>query len=130
MGNQGYLIDTNVAIGYIGGDLTEKALNLLDGIIDGQFYISVINKIELLGFAGITKNEELKFGELINAANILGLDEEIVNGTIAIRKQYRSKLPDAIIAATAIVHGFTLVTRNIKDFKNMQGLDMLDPYNL
>lgn len=61
MGRQKYLIDTNIAIEYISELLPEKALAVLDGIIDGQFYISVINRIELLGFAGITENEEHKF---------------------------------------------------------------------
>lgn len=87
MGRQEYLIDTNVALEYIGEALPEKALTIIDGVIDGKFYISVKNKIELLGFAGITENEELKFQELMNAANILDLDEDIVNSTIEIRKQ-------------------------------------------
>lgn len=79
MGRQEYLIDTNVAIEYIGEALQEKTLTMLDGIIDEQFYISVINKIELLGFSDITENEELKFYELINAADILDLNGDIVN---------------------------------------------------
>ena len=50
------MIDTNVAIEYIGETLPEEALIWLDKIIDTQFFISVINKIELLGFSDITKN--------------------------------------------------------------------------
>lgn len=130
MGRQEYLIDTNVAIEYIGEALPEKALAMLDGIIDGQFYISAINKIELLGFAGITENEELKFQELINAADVLDLDEDIVNSTIEIRKQYKTKLPDAIIAATALVNKFTIITRNTKDFDKIEGLEVLNPYDI
>lgn len=130
MGRQEYLIDTNVAIEYIGEALPEKALSMLDEIFDGQFYISVINKIELLGFAGITEDEELKFQELINAADVLDLDDDIVNSTIEIRKQYKTKLPDAIITATALVNKLTIITRNTKDFKNIQGLEVIDPYGL
>lgn len=130
MGRQEYLIDTNVAIEYIGEALPEKALDMLDDIIDGQFYISVINKIELLGFAGITKNEKLKFQELINAANVLDLDEDIVNSTIEIRKQYKTKLPDAIIAATALVNELIIITRNQKDFDKIEGLEVLNPYDI
>jgi len=103
---------------------------MLDGIIDGQFYISVINKIELLGFAGITENEELKFQELINAADVLDLDEDIVNSTIEIRKQYKTKLPDAIIAASALVNELTIITRNTKDFDKIEGLEVLNPYDI
>ncbi len=74
MGNKGFLINTNVAIDYIGELLPGHRLDMLDSIIDGQFYISIINKIELLGFTGITENEEFHFQELINAAIILDLD--------------------------------------------------------
>jgi len=46
MGRKKYLIDSNAAIEYVSGVLPENALNMLDNIFDGQFYISVINKIE------------------------------------------------------------------------------------
>jgi predicted nucleic acid-binding protein len=130
MGRQEYLIDTNVAIEYIGEALPEKALSMIDDVIDGQFYISVINKIELLGFAGITDDEEIKFQELINAADVLDLDEDIVNSTIEIRKAHKTKLPDAIIAATALVNELTIITRNTKDFEKIEGLEVLNPYDI
>ncbi|MEX0980454.1 MAG: type II toxin-antitoxin system VapC family toxin [Bacteroidales bacterium] len=130
MGSKGYLIDTNVAIEYIGEALPEKALDMLDGIIDSQFYLSVINKIELLGFIGITEDEELNFQKLIHAADVLALDENIVTSTIEIRKSYITKLPDAIIAATALINGLVIITRNTKDFKKIKGLEVLDPYGI
>jgi hypothetical protein len=40
------------------------------------------------------------------------------------------KTPDAIIAATAIVHGLTLLSRNLKDFTSIQGLMVIDPHTL
>lgn len=123
-----YLIDTNVAIEYIGGTLPENALNKLDEIIDEQFSISVINKIELLGFKNITPLEEIKFKQFIEASNIIGLHEEIVNTTIGIRKKYKTKLPDAIIAATAMVNKITLITRNAKDFEKIEGMEVANPY--
>ena len=129
MGKKRYLIDTNIAIEYIGDTLPEKALYFLDSIFDSQFYISVINKIELLGFSSITKEEELKFTELINAAEIIELNENIVTSTINIRKTYKTKLPDAIIAASALFNNLTLITRNTKDFNKIEGLDILNPYD-
>lgn len=130
MGRKKYLTDTNVAIDYIGEVLPEKVLSSLDNIFDSTFYISVINKIELLGFSDITKKEELKFQELINAANVLELDEVVVKKTIEIRKHYKIKLPDAIIAATSMVYELTLISRNISDFKNIDGLHLISPMDL
>ena len=64
MGRKGYLIDTNISIEYLGDVLPSKTLNMLDKIFDDEFSVSVINKIELLGFSGITKHEEQVFNEL------------------------------------------------------------------
>lgn len=130
MGRAKYLIDTNVAIDYIGETLPEKALNELDSFFDGKFYISIINKIELLGFNNISADEEQNFHKLINASTILNLTDDIVTKTIEVRKQFKIKLPDAIIAATALTHNLTIVTRNTKDFEKIKGVEILNPYYL
>ena len=54
----------------------------------------------------------------------------IVTKAIEIRKLYKTKLPDAIIAATAISYKLILLSRNTPDFKNIEGLQLLDLYNL
>ena len=58
----------------------------------------------------------------------LGLDAEIAERAIALRQQRKMGLGDAIIAATALVHGLTLVTRNMDDFKHVSGLDLINPF--
>ena len=58
------------------------------------------------------------------------LDEPIIIKAIETRKTYKTKLPDAIIAATALINGLTLISSNIKDFKNIQGLNLLNPRDL
>lgn len=52
-----------------------------------------------------------------------------MNQTIKIRKEYLIKLPDAIIAATALLFEFTLITNNTKDFKKLGHLNLINPYN-
>jgi predicted nucleic acid-binding protein len=128
MAEKKFLIDTNVVIEYIGETLPAPVLSFLDGIVDGQFYVSVINRIELLCFSGITKSEEQKFQEFINAANVCNLDEEIINRTIEIRKLSKTKLPDAIIAATALEKDLNLLTSNTKDFHKINGLKVQNPH--
>jgi hypothetical protein len=54
----------------------------------------------------------------------------LVNTTIHTRQTYKIKLPDAIIAATALVYNLTLISRNSKDFDGIEGLEFINPYGL
>ncbi|WP_425571141.1 PIN domain-containing protein [Olivibacter ginsenosidimutans] len=56
--------------------------------------------------------------------------QEVKEETIKIRRRYSIKLPDAIIAATAISHKLTLITRNTKDFSAIKGLKSVNPFAL
>jgi predicted nucleic acid-binding protein len=85
--------------------------------------------MEVLGFNGDSKEMELA-NEFITDSIVIGLEEAIILRTITLRKQQKIKLPDAIIAATALVHHLTLVTRNLEDFKSIPGLTMVDPVEL
>lgn len=68
--------------------------------------------------------------EFIQDSMVIGLEEAIILRTIALRKLIKIKLPDAIIAATAIVYNLTLVTRNTADFKNIPGLALISSQSL
>ena len=63
-------------------------------------------------------------------ANIFYIDEIIADKTIELRKKYKIKLPDAIIAATAIVYNLILVSLNITDFHKIEGINIINPYTL
>jgi len=58
------------------------------------------------------------------------LNENIILKSIEIRRKYRLKLPDSIIAATAIENNLKLLTRNLKDFERIAELKSIDPYTL
>jgi hypothetical protein len=61
---------------------------------------------------------------------VFDLREEIVNTTIDLRRKHKIKLPDAIIAATALVYNLILISRNTTDFNNIKNLAVIDPHNL
>ena len=119
-----YLLDTNTVIDYLGGKFSSKAKKALDKIIDEEINLSVINKIELLSFSKVEQN----LVAFVSVSNIYPLDESIVNQTINLRQEYKIKLPDAIIAATALLFEFTLITNNTKDFKKINSLQLINPY--
>jgi len=49
---------------------------------------------------------------------------------VNIRRNKKVKTPDAIIAATALAHGFTLITNNEKDFNSIKGLKIVNPFKV
>ncbi|MEP7079596.1 MAG: type II toxin-antitoxin system VapC family toxin [Ginsengibacter sp.] len=124
-----YLVDTNALIDYLGNKLPASGLNFMNGVIDVVPNISVISKIEVLGFN--TSVEHYKtLSDFINDATVFDLSVSVVEMSIEIRRKYKTKLPDAIIAATALVHALVLISRNISDFKNIDGLKVIDPHSL
>jgi len=69
--------------------------------------------------------------EFVNTAIELPLDESVTKQTILLRRSYKKlKLGDAIIAATSLIYDLTLITNNTKDFENVQGVKLLNPYTL
>lgn len=124
-----YLIDTNVIIDYLGNRLPISGLNFMNGIIDSVPTISVISKIEVLGFATTDENYSILKG-FINDSSVLDLTENVIDTCIEIRKNYKTKLPDAIIASTALANNLILITRNTSDFKNIDYLQVVNPHSL
>jgi predicted nucleic acid-binding protein len=119
-----FLTDTNPLIEYIGGTFNKDSASSAYDAINNDFNISVITRIEILAHP-LANNALYDFFSL---ADQYSLSPEIVNKTIEIRKTYKTKLPDAIIAATALVHELTLIT-NDSDFNKIKGLNILNPYN-
>ncbi len=122
-----YLIDTNAVIDFLDNKLPDKAGELMDGI-DSR--ISVITRMELLSWPGASQEQTHILNEFINASEVLALEESVIVKAVDIRKTFKTKLPDAIISATAIVNNLSLITRNTKDFEKIQELEVVDPYTL
>ncbi len=120
------MIDSNVVIDFSLGKINENGTEFIAREIDEGPIISVINKIELLGFPVVTQ-EILDF---VEAAEILNLTDTVIQKTIKLRKKHKIKLPDAIIAASAIVNKLGLITRNVKDFEKIKGLIVINPYRI
>ena len=123
---QRFLIDSNIVIDYLKGLLPLSGMNMINHIVDDLLLLSVITKIEILGFPA----PDRLCLDFVDTATILHLNNSVINQTIILRKSHKIKLGDAIIAATAIVYSLTLVTRNIDDFKNIENLQVLDPSKL
>ena len=125
-----YLLDSNIVINYLNGSIPATGMEMINLIVDIDPLISVVTKMETLGFNFQSAEEQNLPSAFINGSVVLAIDDKVVSKTIDIRKKGIVKLPDAIIAATAIVNDLTLLTRNTKDFTKIGGLQIIDPFGL
>ncbi len=89
--------------------------------------MAVITKMEFLGFNRFTDKEKIEATRLISFANVIPLSNFLVDKVIHLKQMYRIKLPDAIIAATALCNNLKLATHNINDFTGID-LELYDPF--
>lgn len=127
-----FLIDSNIAIYFRAAKLPDAAKDFVQKALESDSCsLSVISKMEMLGWNFADKHEEQAAVRFVSDLNLLNLTSETVDKTIEIRRKLpKTKLPDAIIAATALVHGLALLTRNTADFSKIEGLDLVNPFDL
>ncbi|WP_159788048.1 type II toxin-antitoxin system VapC family toxin [Sodalinema gerasimenkoae] len=113
-----YLVDTNIVIYYFNGLTDDEAIHT---ILANSFQISIITKIEFLGWGQFASDLEshAKARAFISHAKIVDLQGVIAEQAILLRQQFKTKTPDAIIAATALVNDLTVVTNNTADFSRL-----------
>jgi predicted nucleic acid-binding protein len=126
-----YLWDTNIVIYFLQKLFPSEIETWIDSILEmHQPCISVITEIELMCWKVADKNDQALLQRFIQEITVVDLEKSIKIKTAEIRKSTRIKLPDAIIAATALVHKCTLLTRNYKDFANIPELNVINPFEL
>ena len=123
-----YIIDSNVIVNYTSEKYSKKAMSFLADMIDEIPNISVITKIEVLSWHSDIIQEEENMKLFINSLRLISLSDSIVEKCIEIRRNHKIKTPDAIIAATAIVNDFTLLTSD-SDFDTISNIKKINPFN-
>lgn len=109
MSGERLLLDTNAVVALLQGDV-----RLVQHLRQAEWIgISVISRIEFLVFSGLTESDRQLFQQFLQRVEVVGLaadDTALTEQIIAVRQQYRLKLPDAVIAAMAIQKDAALVT--------------------
>jgi len=124
-----YIFDTNTVIYYLKKQFPEKARDFVNSLLAKEVpHLSVITEIELLCWKDGSEKDMETLKNFINGTKIIDLEKEIKLKTAEIRRTHRIKLPDAIIAATAIAKGFSLVTRNTADFQDISDIMLQNPW--
>ena len=122
-------MDTSAVIKYLNQTFSSKAIRFIDKVIDESCNISFISEIELQSWQPPNEDDLNVYKQFITVSTIFNIDKNITATTIEIRKKYKIKIADAIIAATALTNSFTLIADNDKDFLKVANLKYLNPRN-
>ncbi|MEX2650549.1 MAG: type II toxin-antitoxin system VapC family toxin [Alphaproteobacteria bacterium] len=131
-----YLLDTNVVSELRRPKPHGAVLAWLDGVPNEQLFLSAVTLGELQAGVEITREQDAAKASEIEAwidrvmetSNILAMDAQAFR--VWARLMHRRSdtlIEDALIAATAIAHGLTVVTRNVRDFRPFE-VPALDPF--
>ncbi len=131
-----YCIDTNIIVYTMNG--LEPAVNFMREAQDKVIIFSVIVEAELFSSSKLTEEDRHDLSKILDLGDIIDVNSPIALKAGELRRLCRTdhnislKLPDALIAATAIEHAATLVTRNAGDFDHLldYGLQLWNPFAL
>ena len=118
------LLDSNAIIYFASPgfyDLREEYSNL-------DLAASAVSRIEVLGYHSLEADKKQDFEDYFSSIVVLDMTSDVVERAISLRQERKIGLGDAIVAATALVHDLTLATRNTKDFKWIDSLVLIDPF--
>lgn len=137
-----HLLDTNVVSELRkakSGKASPRVIEWASGVAPASLYISAITVLEIeLGILLIERKDALQGAQLRSwvsghvlpafADRILPVDTAVALRCARLHVPDPAAERDMLIAATALVHGFTLVTRNVADFKGIE-LELLNPWD-
>ncbi len=131
-----YAIDTNVIIATMQGVPDAVAFMETVELAGSEVLYSVIVEAELFSHSALTEDDRADLRRLLDLGEIVAVDSEIALKAADLRAlssrayKRRMKLPDALVAATALVRSAILVTRNVEDFEHLlrHGLRLHNPF--
>lgn len=126
-----YLCDTNTIIYFLQQQFSQAAESYIDELFKKhQPVISAITEIELLSWKPASEKDSEIIKNFIADSIVIELEPAIKTKASEIRKATGIKLLDAIIAATAFVYNLILITRNVKDFKKVGEIPIVNPWEM
>lgn len=132
-----YLLDTNIVSELRKVRPHGAVVNWLKSIADEDLHLSVVTLAEIQAGIEITREQdsqkaadiEVWLDQVASTYNILDMDAVVFRlWATLMHRQSNTVYEDAMIAATAIKHKLTVVTRNVRDFERFN-VPLYNPFN-
>ena len=120
-----FILDTNIIIYHNNGDRKVSDFILQTLRQPERLCVATISLVEFLSYPELRKNEKDFFVNLLGQLIVISLDYRHALTAAEIKRNYQLNLPDSIIAATAILGGGVLVSRD-KEFKKIKEIEVID----
>ncbi|HEY5464281.1 MAG TPA: type II toxin-antitoxin system VapC family toxin [Hanamia sp.] len=117
------LIDSNILI----YSADEKYKYLRDLFKQGDVFVSIITRLEVLGYHKITPKQVTYFETIFQLVVTIQINDALIDQAIAYRQKKSMSVADSIIAATAKLYQCDLYTNNGADFKNIKDFKIVNP---
>ena len=117
-----FLLDTNMVIGLLKGHAPALLLAEESGLALEKAAVSQITRMELLGYPNLTAEEDEAIRGFLANCQVRLIDERIEAKAIELRRNGSFKLPDAIVAATALTGPLRLLTLDQAMLRSLQKL--------
>ncbi|MEG4498161.1 type II toxin-antitoxin system VapC family toxin [Microcoleus sp. F10-C6] len=97
---------------------------------ENDIVVSAISYVEVLGYHGLNEEYRLYFEEFFGVVEVIPISNAVLDRAVLLRQIRIMTLAEAIIAATALVYGRTLVTRNVGDFRWIAEITLINPFEV
>lgn len=121
------LLDSNIIIDAAAGE--PPAVKILQQACEAEWAgISAVTRLEVFGYPDLQQKEEEVLTSILSVLDEVSVDSDVITRAIQLRRTGRIKVPDAIIAATALEKKAWIATRNEQDFHDIEDLKVLNPW--
>ncbi len=117
------ILDSNVLIYFV-----DPGYEQLRAYLDNQaseLGISLITKLEVLGYHQLKPDDKIELEQLLAAVSVYPVSDRIITEAIRLRQQRKRSIGDSIIAATGLLYNQPILTNNVTDFVDVEGLQVI-----
>ena len=110
MPKPGFILDATIAIDLLNG--LPSASPIKATLKKAKVYVSIVTRIEILSFPNITPEIERRIKNFFKSVKVVPLNRKVERNTLLLRRSKKLKIPDSIIAATALSLQATIISRD------------------